>query len=204
MHQQPQHNFNQQGNQQYNHGGHEMFDMHEVLACSINVLDQFMIMRQFVRDAELLNILDRQYHFALSQYNLTVECFSTGQRPQQNTATYLINEIVQPVYGIQQAPPKKPIQSLNEINDAGISAYLLGLVKSHASLLTMSALEVTNPAGRRVLASQVQHFIEMAYELFMYQNRRSYYQVPQLATSDMQLMANAYAPQTANYNPFFN
>ncbi|CAM4497617.1 spore coat protein CotF [Paenibacillus endophyticus] len=204
MHQQPYNHLNQQGNPQGNHGGHEMFDMHEVLACSINMLDQFMILRQFVRDAELLNILDRQYTFALSQYNLTVECFSTGQRPQQNTATYLINEIVQPVYGMQQAPPKKPIQSLSEISDAGISASMLGLVKSHASLLTMSALEVTNPAARRVLASQVQNFIEMAYELFMYQNRRKYYQVPQLATSDMHLMSNAYAPQMANNNQPFN
>lgn len=42
-----------------NHGGHEMFDVHEILSSTINVLDQYMIFRSFVQSQELIGILDR-------------------------------------------------------------------------------------------------------------------------------------------------
>jgi spore coat protein CotF len=196
MQQQTQSNNQTQVTPNWNHGGHELFDMHEVLTCSINVLDQFMIFRQFIQDNELLDILDRQYNFTLSQYNLTAECFTTGQKPSQETSTYMIKEMTQPIYGIKPSQPKKPNQSLADVKDAGISGYMLGLIKSHASLLAMSAMEVTNPVVRRVLASQVQNFIEMAYEISLYQNKHAYYQVPQLETSDMQTMLNTFVPAT--------
>ncbi|SFM37158.1 Spore coat protein CotF [Paenibacillus sp. 1_12] len=196
MQQQTQTSSTTQGSQQMNHGGHELFDMHEVLGCTINVLDQFMIFRQFVQDQELLDILDRQYNFTLSQYNLTAECFTTGQKPSQETSTYMIKNVTQPIFGIKPTQPKKPNQSLADVKDAGISGHMLGLIKTHASTLTMCAAEVTNPVVRRVLASQVENFIEMAYEIFMYQNKHAYYQVPQLAASDAQQMLNAFVPAT--------
>ncbi|MDF2668647.1 MAG: spore coat protein [Paenibacillus sp.] len=193
--QMPTNNMTQaQGAANFNHGGHEIFDVHEVLTCSINVLDQFMMCRQYVKDQELLSILDRQYNFMLSQYNLTVECFTTGQKPGQETGTYMITNMTQPIYGLKPTPPCKPNQSMADIKDSGLSSHMLGLIKSHASLLTMSSLEVTNPVVRRVLASQVQNFIEMAYEIFLYQNKHGYYQVPQLAAADMQSMLNSFAP----------
>ncbi|MFD0712411.1 spore coat protein [Paenibacillus sp. GCM10027626] len=185
-----------QGAMNMNHGGHELFDVHEVLGCAINAMDQYMMLRQYVQDQELLKILDKQYQFMQSQYNVTAECFKTGQEPSQKTSTYLINEVLPPVYGLKPSQPKKPMQSISEINDAGVCAAMQGLVKSHCSLLTMSALETTNPVVRRVLAAQVQNFIEMSYELFMYQNKRAYYQVPQLAQADMQQMVNSFAPAT--------
>lgn len=73
---------------------------------------------------------------------------------------------------------------------------MLGLIKSHASLLGMSCSEITNGTVRRVIASQIQHFIEMAYEIFMFQNKNAYYQVPQLTPSDTQQMLQAYIPAT--------
>ncbi|ASA21847.1 spore coat protein [Paenibacillus donghaensis] len=196
MQQQSQFGIQQRNGQQLNHGGHELFDAHEVLTCQINVLDQFMISRQYVKDQELLNILDRQYEFMLSHYNLTCESFATGQKPSQETSTYLIPNMTQPVYGIKPSPPKKPNQSLADVKDAGISGHMLGLIKTHASLLTMASVEMTNPVLRRVLASQVQNFIEMAYEIFLYQNKHAYYQVPQLASADALQMLNAYVPST--------
>ncbi|CAM3019070.1 spore coat protein [Paenibacillus sediminis] len=196
MQQQPQTTNQTPVTPQMNHGGHELFDMHEVLSGAINVLDQYMIFRQYVQDNKLLDILDRQYNFMLSQYNVTVECFTTGQKPSQETSTYMIKEMTAPTYGLKPSQPKKPNQSLADIKDAGISGHMLGLIKTHASLLTMSAVEVTNPVVRRVLASQVQNFIEMAYEIFLYQNQKGYYQVPQLQSSDMQQMLSAFVPAT--------
>ncbi|TXK72376.1 spore coat protein [Paenibacillus sp. N3.4] len=196
MQQQTQPNNQTQTAPSTNHGGHELFDLHEVLGCNINVLDQFMISRQFVQDNELLDILDRQYNFVLSQYNVTAECFTTGQKPSQETSTYMIKQLTQPIYGIKPTQPKKPNQSLAYVKDAGISGHMMGLIKTHASLLTMTAVEVTNPVVRRVLASQVQNYIEMAYEIFLYQNKHAYYQVPQLEASDMQKMLTAFVPAT--------
>ncbi|AGF28518.1 spore coat protein [Bacillus amyloliquefaciens] len=192
--QQPPVNQGIPGSPQVNHGGHELFDMHEVLAGTVGVLDQFMMLRQFIQDQQLADILDRQYQFILGLYNLTAECFKTGQKPSQETSTYMMEEQNQAVYGIKPTQPKKPNQSLNDVKDLGISGHMLGLIKAQASLLTMSSLEMTNPVTRRVLSAQIQQYVEMAYEIFLYQNKHGYYQVPQLNAQDMQTMLNSFAP----------
>ncbi|WHF45692.1 spore coat protein [Bacillus licheniformis] len=193
---QPQMQINQgnEGMQHMNHGGHEVFDMHEVLSGMIGVLEQYMMFREHVKDPELLDILDRQHRFISSQYNITTECFRTGQKPSQETATYMMKEDRKFVYGLKDAQLKQPKQSVQAIDDASISSFMLGLMKTCCSSLAMAAPEVTNPVCRRVLADQIPHYIEMAYEIFLYQNKHGYYQVPQLAPQDMQKMTSAFAP----------
>lgn len=195
--QQNQMNNPSSGIQNMNRGGHELLDMHEALSCTIGILDQFMIYKSFVKDNELLTMLNRQHSFILSQYNLTVECFTTGQKPSHDTTMYSMPESVgQITYGLTPSQPKKPIQSVEEIKDEQISGFMIGAIKSHAALLTMVAAEVTNPVVRRVVAAQVENFTEMAYEIFLYQNKHKYYQVAMLDNSDAQQMLHAYAPAT--------
>ncbi|WP_090832870.1 MULTISPECIES: spore coat protein [unclassified Bacillus (in: firmicutes)] len=181
---------------QLNHGGHEVFDLHEVLAGMINVLDQFMLFRVFIKDQELLDILDRQYYFILDQYNITCECFTTGTNPSHHTKRYMMRQNNNVAYGMKPSQPKKPNTSIEEIKDQGISGHMLGLIKSTASLLAMTALEVTNPVVRRVMADSVPNYIEMAYEIFLYQNKQQYYQVPQLSYQDMNQMTSSFVPFT--------
>lgn len=176
-----------------NHGGHELFDVHEVLSGTIASLNQAMILRPHVKDPELLDILDRQYRFTLDEYNITVECFKTGMDPSHPTSSYKMKQGNDFVYGMKQSQPKKPMQNASEINDEMISGFLLGSAKANASAKTMAALETTNPVVRRVLADSVPNCIEMAYELSIYQNKHHYYQVPQLAQQDMQALLNAFA-----------
>lgn len=104
------------------------------------------------------------------------------------------------IYGLTPTQPKKPLQSVSEITDECISAMMLGAAKSTASMKAMSAVEITNPVVRRVLAASVPNCIEMAYEISVYQNKHHYYQVPQLAQQDMQQMMNSYAPAQGNNN----
>ncbi len=177
-----------------NHGGHEMFDVHEVLGAAIAGLNLYTILRPHVQDQELLTILDRQFHFMQEEYNITTECFRTGQDPSKRTQRYMMKENNDFIFGMKPSPPKKPMQTANEINDEVISGYLLGVHKSGASLKSMSALETTNPVVRRVLADSVPNCIEMAYEMSIYQNKHHYYQMPQLAQQDMQQITNAFAP----------
>ncbi|MFE5430335.1 spore coat protein [Peribacillus simplex] len=185
---------------QMNHGGHEVFDVHEVLSGTIVTLNTYTLLRQHVQDQELLDILDRQYQFIQDEYNITLECFQTGQDPSKRTQSYNMNQGNDFIYGLTPTQPKKPLQSVSEITDECISAMMLGAVKSTASMKAMSAVEITNPVVRRVLAASVPNCIEMAYEISVYQNKHHYYQVPQLAQQDMQQMMNSYAPAQGNNN----
>ncbi len=177
-----------------NHGGHEMFDSHEVLASIISVLDQYLIYDQYIKDQELRTILYRQHAFINDLYNTIVEAFSTGEKPSHSTRVYKMHQNNNTVYGLTPGQPKKPFTSANQVNDQGVSGYMLGLLKSTGSLFAMTALEMTNPVLRRVIADSVPNFIEMAYEIFLYQNKRHYYQVPQLAQQDMNQMLSSFAP----------
>ncbi|NRD76462.1 spore coat protein [Bacillus sp. BRMEA1] len=180
--------------QQLNHGGHEVFDLHEVLSSTVGTMNQYLMLRQHVKDQELLNILDRQYQFMQQEYNTTVDCFRSGQDPAQSTQSYKMTQDNDFVYGLKPTQPKKPWQSLSEISDEFISSCMLASCKSGASHKTMAALETTNPVVRRVLADSVPNCIEMAYELSIYQNKNHYYQVPQLSQQDMNQLLNAFAP----------
>ena len=179
---------------QLNHGGHEVIDLNEVLGAAVGTLNQYLMLRQHVKDPELLDILDRQYKFMQDEYNITVECFKTGQNPSHPTSKYMMNQGNDFVYGMKPSQPKKPFQSVSEINDEYISSCMLASCKSGASMKTMAALETTNPVVRRVLADSVPNCIEMGYELSIYQNKHHYYQVPQLAEQDMNTYRNAFAP----------
>jgi spore coat protein CotF len=179
---------------QLNHGGHEVIDLNEVLGAAIGAMNSYMLLRQHVKDPELLDILDRQYKFMQDEYNITVECFKTGQNPSHPTSKYMMNQGNDFIYGMKPAQPKKPWQSVSEINDEYISSCMLASCKSSASMKTMAALETTNPVVRRVLADSIPNCIEMGYELSIYQNKHHYYQVPQLAETDMNTYRNTFAP----------
>jgi spore coat protein CotF len=185
---------------QLNHGGHEVFDVHEVLSGAIGTLNTYTLLRQHVQDQELLDILDRQYQFIQDEYNISLECFKTGQDPSKPTQSYKMNQGNDFIYGLTPTQPKKPLQSVSEITDECISGLMLSAVKSAASMKAMAALEITNPVVRRVFADSVPNCIEMAYEISIYQNKHHYYQVPQLAQQDMQQMMNSYAPAQGNNN----
>lgn len=180
--------------QGHNHGGHELFDAHEVIAGIISMLDHYQLYEQHVKDDELKEMLQRQSSFVTTMYNTIVQSFQTGQDPLIPTQKYEMTQSNEVVYGIKPGIPKKPNQSVNELSDKGLSAYMLSQTKSLASLLTMTALEMTNPVLRRVVADSVPNFIEQSYEIFLYQNKHGYYQVPQLSAQDMNAMLQSYIP----------
>ncbi|BCB05571.1 spore coat protein [Bacillus sp. KH172YL63] len=183
------------------HGGHELYDAHEVIAGIISLLDQYQMYNQYIQDPELKDISMRQSAFVTTMYNSIVESFSTGHDPKVPTQTYCMTQDHTTTYGIKPGPPKKPNASVSELSDKGLSAYMLGQTKSLASLLAMTALEMTNPVLRRVVADSVPNFIEMSYEIFLYQNKHGYYQVPQLNAQDMNLMLQSYTPVPIQHPP---
>ncbi|MDQ0271912.1 spore coat protein [Cytobacillus purgationiresistens] len=179
---------------QMNHGGHEMFDVHEVLSGSINTMNTYTMLSEHVHDPELRDILQRQKQFMADEYNITQECFKTGQDPSKPTQSYKMKQGNDFTFGMKPSQSKKPMQSAAEITDETIALSMLNAVKSGALVKTGAAMEVTNPVVRRVLADSLPNCIEMAYEISLYQNKHGFYQVPQLSPQDMQQMQNGYSP----------
>lgn len=194
--QQSQQHF-QQSNQmspQMNHGGHELLDAHEAIGGLIGAMEQSLFYEQHVQDPELKTMLQNHKAFNTQLYNTIVDTLQSGQDPSTPTQSYKMNESNDVVYGMMPSQPKTPAQSINEINDECITSFMMGGLKSCASAFTMTALEATNPVLRRIFADSIPNMIEMAYELFLYQNKHQYYQVPQLNQQDMQNYINGFAP----------
>lgn len=77
---------------QMNHGGHEMFDVHEVLSGAINTMNTYTMLNEHISDPELRDILERQKTFMQEEYNITLECFKTGQPPSKPTQSYKMKQ----------------------------------------------------------------------------------------------------------------
>lgn len=174
-------------------GGFELLGIHEILGGFIGTLEHAAIFKEHIQDAQLLNISERQSMALTQMYNTILETLKTGQDPTVKTQTYNMQQDNSTLYGLKPTTPKTPIQSMSEINDACISSALLGHVKGLASHCTTSAIEATNPVLRRVLADSVPNLIEMAYELFLYQNKQGDYQVAQISQQDAQIIRNSFA-----------
>ncbi|MFD1363646.1 spore coat protein [Lentibacillus salinarum] len=184
---------------QQHYGGHDMFDAHEALSSLTGGMDQCVLYEQYIQDPELLTMSQKHRAFCSQLYNTIVDTFQSGQDPAVDTQSYQMDQSNDVVYGMQPpSQPSTPIQSVSEINDQTISGFMMGSLKSSASAFTMAATEMTNPVMRRVLADSVPNLIEMAYEVFLYQNKNQYYQVPQLQQQDMQAFQQSYAPTPGN------
>ncbi|MFD1850887.1 spore coat protein [Oceanobacillus bengalensis] len=187
---------------QMSHGGHELFDAHEAIGGLVGGMEQYLLYEQHIQDPELKTMLTKQKTYLTQVYNSTVEALKTGLEPTVKPQTYNFSQTSNnTIYGMQPSQPKTPAQSVNEINDECITGFMMGCLKSNASAFTMAALEATNPVLRRVFADSIPNIIEMAYEVFLYQNRNQYYQVPQLKQEDMQNYLNSYAPVQSTMPP---
>ncbi|WP_373894946.1 spore coat protein [Virgibacillus natechei] len=179
---------------QESHGGHELFDAHGAISTLVGGMEQYLLYEQHIQDPELKTMLQQHKTFLTQTYNTMVETLQTGQEPTVKTQNYNMGQSNDVIYGMQPSQPKTPAQSVNEINDQCVSSYMMSVLKSGATTFTTAALETTNPVLRRVFADSVPNMIEMAYEVFLYQNKNQYYQVPQLKQADMQAMMNSFAP----------
>jgi len=182
--------------QQFTHGGHEIFDANEAIRTLVGGMEQCLLYEQHVQDPELKAIMQRHKAFNTQLYNTVLETFKTGQKPSVSTQVYKMDPSTDniSIYGTKPGQPKAPAASVQELDDKCISGFVLGNIKAAVSAFAVSALEVTNPILRRIFADSVPNLIEEAFELYLYQNKKGYYQVPQLKDQDMANILNTYAP----------
>lgn len=183
---------------QMNHSAHEIMDTHAVLSGFTSAFNEYLMCEQHIQDPELMDILQHQRNFMTNEYNILVEAFKTGQEPSQQTTVYNMDQSNEVKYGLSPSQPTKPNQEISQIGDKCVSSIMMTCCKNMASAMTMAATECTNPVVRRVLADSVPNHIEMAYEIFLYQNKKGFYQVPQFSPQDTAQLLNSYAPMTPN------
>lgn len=186
---------------QQNEGAHSLLEVHESVGSLIGNLEQLLLYEEHIQDQALQTISQKHRAFLSQLYNTIVDTLKTGQDPNVPTQTYQMEQNNDVVYGMQPSAPKSPSQSMDEINDECVSSFMMSNLKALSSDFTLTALEATNPVLRRVVADSIPNIIEMAYELFLYQNKNQYYQVPQLASQDMQQIINGFMPMQNNNLP---
>lgn len=175
-------------------GGHELFSIKETIGGIIGAIEQYVLYDEYVQSEELKKMMYRQKGFLTQIYNTALDTLKSGQDPATKTQTYLMHENNMSIYGMQASAPKAPFQSVTELNDECISGGILGQLKGITNHLTASALEATNPVIRRIFSDSIPNVIEMAFEVYLYQNKNGFYQVAQLQQQDAQAIINGFAP----------
>lgn len=175
-------------------GGYELFHIDDALGALVVHMEQYNIYKDHIQDNTLVTMLQNQHTFITQLYNTVLDTLASGKDPAVKTKTYMMQEGNETKYGLSKSAPKKPIHSLNEINDECISTFMLDHLKSLASHFTMTAIEATNPVMRRIFADSVSNVIEMAYELYLYQNKQGHYEIAQLDPQQTQIIQQKYAP----------
>lgn len=179
-------------------GGQELFLIKETVGGVVGLLEHYVLYSEYVQSEELKNIMHRQSGFLIQIYNTVLETLKSGQDPATKTQTYLMHENNKTIYGMQPSPPKSPFNSVTELNDECISSSILGQLKGITTHFSSSALEATNPVIRRIFADSIPNIIEMAFEMYLFQNKNGYYQVAQLKPEDTQAIINGFAPTHKN------
>ncbi|MDN9008993.1 spore coat protein [Brevibacillus laterosporus] len=176
-------------------GAHEVLDLHEVLDGMINTGNNMQMYRSYVRDPQLMSILENQLQFHLQSYNMLISILqqTNYQRPIQERHLKILG-YSQPKYGLRQPAPVAPSASPQEIDDRDIASCMLGLHKSAATIKMMATLECADPTLRRALSQAAVNCADMAYEVWQYMNQRGYYQVATLKEVTTQTMINTYQP----------
>ncbi|TPG76559.1 spore coat protein [Brevibacillus laterosporus] len=176
-------------------GAHEVLDLHEVLDGMINTSNHMHMYRSYVRDPQLMSILENQLQFHLQSYNVLISILQKTNY-QQSIPQRHIKRIgyAQPTYGLHQPAPVSPSSSTQEIDDRDIASCMLGLHKSAATHKMMATLECADPTLRRALSQAAVNCADMAYEVWQYMNQRGYYQVATLKEMTTQTMINTYQP----------
>lgn len=181
-------------------GGHELLDADEAIGTVISCLEQFVLYEQQAKDQELLSIIQRQKAYLSQVYNTVIDTLKTGLDPKTPTQTYNIETMSDITYGMKPSQAKSPAQTVNEITDECLSTFIMNNLKLIATSFTTTALETTNPVLRRVFADSIPNIIELAYEIFLYQNRKGYYEVALLQEQEMQMIKNGYTPTQPDFS----
>lgn len=171
-------------------GAHEAMEVHEVLTCGINTINQYQLLRPHVKDQQLAQILDKQLSFITQEYNGLVQAAQT--QGMGTGSSYQSPQNFQPTYGLDNPQTQSPSPNSNQLSDQAVASIILGLHKSGAVCKMMACLECAEPNLRRLIQQSAANCAEQAYEIWQYMNQKGYYQVPTMKQMTTNTFINAY------------
>ncbi|MFC5650947.1 spore coat protein [Paenibacillus solisilvae] len=174
-------------------GAHETMEVHEILTCAIDGINQFQLYRPFVKDQELLQMLDHQLQFMMNEYNGMVQ--TINMQGQGQAVPYRSPKNLQPTYGLDHPAAQSPNLSMNQMDDRDVASGMLGSHKASATMKMIAALECANPQLRHLMQQGAVNCSEQAYEVWQYMNQKGFYQVPTMKEQTTNTVLNTY--QTA-------
>lgn len=178
-------------------GAHEVLEIHEVLNDAVNGINQFHLYEPHVQGDDLRNILSHQLNFMQLEYNMLIDLVGSPGRLTE----YSHRDRSEPIYGLDQPPQYYPKAALMQLKDQDIAAGMLNCHKSSAIRKMTSALECAAPQMREALIQGAKNCADQAYELFLFMNKRGYYQMPYLSNQDAIL--GQYEPAPTNVSPIY-
>lgn len=171
-------------------GALELMKVHEVLNLHINGINHFEIYRSYVKDPNLMQILDNQLNHMYSGYKNMVNYLHSKGIGQ--AVPYRAPKAASVKYGLRQPAPVQPNASMEEMDDSDVASAMMTCAKSSASICTTAALECADSNLRSMMMDCVVSSVNQAYETFQYMNQAGMYQVPTLAQQTTETMTNIY------------
>jgi spore coat protein CotF len=171
-------------------GAHEVMEIHEVLTCTIDGINQFQLYRPLIRDGRLQQMLDHQLQFMTDEYNNTVQLLQ--QQGITQTLSYRSAHSIQPIYGLDNPERQTPNMTAEQMDDRDVSSCMLGFHKSSASKKILAALECADPQIRRTMQQGALNCSEQAYEVWQFMNQSGFYQVPTMKEVTTNTVLNTY------------
>lgn len=180
-------------------GAHEVMEVHEMLSCAINGINEFQLLRQYVRDPQLRGILETQLQFMSQEYNNMIQMLH-GQGMRQ-AVPYRTPKNIAPVYGLDNPGTQTPNMPNETIDDRDVSSAMLGYHKSSATDKMRAALECADPNIRRMMQQSAINCAEQAFEIWQYMNHSGYYQIPTMKEITTNTVLNMYQQGSMPMNP---
>ncbi|MDZ5471614.1 spore coat protein [Bacillus sp. 31A1R] len=175
-------------------GAHEVLELHEVLTCAINSINQFHIYETLVTDESLLEILHHQLNFMINEYNQLIQLTQKPETMTEGKSTYKVFSEFVPRYGLDNPMQVYPKPSIQNMTDQDLAQGMLSIHKSSAVVKMTASLEISNKNLRDTIIQSAKNCSDQAYELFEYMNRRGFYQVPTLVNQNDLLAKYIEAP----------
>ncbi|UFJ39223.1 spore coat protein [Brevibacillus humidisoli] len=181
--------------QHHQYGAHEVIELHEVLAASVDALNLFRVYLSYVQDPELEQIVSHQLSFMTDEYNSLIHLIHGRGMPAASSYKKVAAPGQQAgMQGGEQV--ERPNRAFELIDDRDVVSTLLGTHKAGAKLRMDAALECADAQIRSALLQAANNCAMQAFETWGYMNRRGFYELSTLQPTASAHVLGRYQPTT--------
>ncbi|MEK0315506.1 spore coat protein [Cohnella sp. 56] len=175
-----------------NLGTHEALELNELLMSCTNSIQSMALFLNQVQDAELREIISRQYQVHIQDYNMKVEFAtkmtgSTERLEVPGLSMTALLPVAAPPY-----PSIEPKVKLAELDDRAIATSYLLTLKRAGREYAWAAFECGTPQLRAFLEDAFRMCSHQAHEVWSYMGRKGWYPISAAPSNLLQTMGQIY------------